>query len=185
MYQTNFLTVAVRKQLGVADPSNEKMKEVAAAGSHFRGEVINELIHLEQKIEICLARYFCRDTDRQQEFLWSVLRQRPMTMNHKATLLLFILKDSLSVDISVVKGQLEELMTIRNRLAHGDVIYDVATDTLEASYRERKEPCYLKLNDEMKRQIDGKAKDVDIFLNNLMKRAEFAEPGTGSNGYPR
>ena len=120
MHQTGFFTVTIRYPAGTHPTlSHEKLEEVNETASRFRGEVINELVHLEHKIETCLKNYFCRDTCRGEEFLWLILRARPMHMSNKTTLLLAILEDTLSIDVSKMREMLEYLTKMRNRLAHG------------------------------------------------------------------
>ena len=59
MYSTKFFTLAIRgpRDAGV-DISDERAQEIFSTAAQFRGEVINELIHLENKIELLLSRYF-------------------------------------------------------------------------------------------------------------------------------
>jgi hypothetical protein len=99
------------------DISDERAQEIFSTAAQFRGEVINELIHLENKIELLLSRYFCSTKAKQNVFRWNVLRAR-LRFKDKAELLFELLKDELNIECSTVKGRLTELTTIRNNLAH-------------------------------------------------------------------
>lgn len=59
MYSTKFFTLTLRgpKAAG-ADISDDQAQKIFSTAAQFRGEVINELIHLENKIELLLSRYF-------------------------------------------------------------------------------------------------------------------------------
>ena len=173
MYSTGYFTITCRAPTGVDwHFPDEKAEEIATTGGRFRGEVINELIHLEHKIELLLARYFCPNKTKQQFFLWNLLRGRVLQFKNKTTILFSLLKDELAIDPSVAKGHLTELATIRNRLAHADAVYDVSTDTLHFVYRSGE----YKVGDAFKGEIDSKVKAVDEFLNGLLLRPEFSEP---------
>lgn len=82
-------------------------KEIATTGGRFRGEVINEMIHLEHKIEVLLTRYFCADSKKSRFFLWSVLRARMLQFKDKAEILFSVLKEELVIEASTAKRPLD------------------------------------------------------------------------------
>lgn len=77
MYSTKFFTLAIRgpKDAG-AGICEDQAQKIFSTAAQFRGEVINELIHLENKIELLLSRYFCSTKGKQNVFRWNVLRAR-------------------------------------------------------------------------------------------------------------
>jgi hypothetical protein len=171
MYSTKFFTLAIRgpKDAGT-DISEERAQEIFSTAAQFRGEVINELIHLENKIELLLSRYFCSTKAKQNVFRWNVLRAR-LRFRDKAELLFELLKDELNIECSTVKGHLTELTTIRNNLAHGDAVFDISAATLHFGHRKGE----YTVGDSFKGEIDGKVQSVDAFLNDLLKDQRFAE----------
>jgi hypothetical protein len=99
-----------------------------------------------------------------------VLRAR-LRFKDKAELLFDLLKDELNIECSTVKGHVSELTTIRNRLAHGDAVFDLSTDTLYFDFQKGE---YI-VGDSFKGEIDAKVQSVDTFVNDLLKDQRFAE----------
>ena len=165
MYSTKFFTLTLRgpKDAG-ADISDDQAQKMFSTAAQFRGEVINELIHLENKIELLLSRYFGSTKAKQNFFRWNVLRAR-LRFKDKAELLFELLKDELNIECSTVKGRLTELTTIRNNLAHGDAVFDISTATLHFGHRKGE----YTVGDSFKGEIDAKVQSVDTFLSDLLK----------------
>ena len=164
MYSTKFFTLAIRgpRDAGV-DISDDQAQKIFSTAAQFRGEVINELIHLENKIELLLSRYFCSTKGKQNVFRWNVLRAR-LRFKDKAELLFELLKDELNIECSTVKGRLTELTTIRINLAHGDAVFDSSTATLHFGHRKGE----YTVGDSFKGEIDAKVQSVDTFLSDLL-----------------
>lgn len=146
----------------------DKAEQLVQTGSKFRGDIINEMIHLEHKIERFLESYFCVEKSKRDNFLWLILRHRSMTFSNKVRVFFSILKDTLNMDISGIKSNLDDLITIRNRLAHGDLAYDSGDDALKISYKDGKDMKFLVLTAALKGDVDDKVKNVDHFLNRLL-----------------
>ena len=171
MYSTKYFTLTLRGPKDAsADISDDQAQKIYSTAAQFRGEVINELIHLENKIELLLSRYFGSTIAKQNFFRWNVLRSR-LQFKYKAVLLFDLLKGELKIECSTVKGHVSELTTIRNRLAHGDVVFDISTATLCFDFRKGE---YI-VGDSFKGEIDAKVQSVDTFLSDLLKDQRFAE----------
>jgi hypothetical protein len=172
MYSTKFFTLATRgpKDAGL-DISDDKAQEIASTAAQFRGEVINELIHLEHKVELLLSRFHCSTKAKQDFFLWKVLRRKYLLEFSEKTELLFDVLKELDIEYSTVKGHLTGLTTIRNRLAHGDAVFDTSTATLHFVFLKGE---YI-VDESFKGEIDEKVQSIDTFLNDLLNDQRFAE----------
>ena len=168
MFDASYFTITIQH-----DPdqpieiSHEEAQRLLQAGNKFRGDVINELIHLEHKIERFIVGYFCDDARKRDDLLWLILRHRSMNFRNKVRVLFSILKDAMNMDVTAAQKNLEHLTEIRNRLAHGDLIYDVRKSDLKISYREGKNLKFLILTEALRADLDAKVQNVDEYLNRL------------------
>jgi hypothetical protein len=147
-----------------AQLSDEKTEELLQAASRFRGDVINQIVVIEGKVDQCLANYFCDDHKKKDDLLWLVLRQRAIGFSSKLGVLSAITKDT------SIQADADYLNSVRNAFAHSVLVYDVPNDQLKLWDGENLK--FVVLSDNLQAEIDEYVTRVDEFLNRLLAKQE-------------
>lgn len=98
-----------------------KFMEYDAKANQRRGEILNRCITMERMLDGVLAKYFCLDDDKKQEFLGLVLYTGKLGFKAKVTIFKTLFKDK----FDDIKEDVEEniktcfkILDKRNALAH-------------------------------------------------------------------
>ncbi|MGY4537020.1 hypothetical protein ACVW0P_001434 [Mucilaginibacter sp. UYNi724] len=101
--------------------SKKKLKDLTVDAIVLRGGLINEVILLEKIIDNWLAKYFCNNEKRKNEFFDLILCHDRLTYSSKVAVFVFIIqshcKDFLKTYPYLAKD-LNEIAEKRNILAH-------------------------------------------------------------------
>ena len=143
---------------------DEKAEELLQAASRFRGEVINQIVIIEGKLDQYLGNYFCGDQQKKDDFLWLVLRQRPMNLSSKLRILYAITNDT------SIQADADYLNSMHNAFAHSVAVYNVPSDQLKLWGPGNLE--FVVLSDDLRAEIDEYVTRVDEFLNRLLTKQE-------------
>jgi hypothetical protein len=101
----------------MTDAKLNHLKDVAL----FRGFYINEIIKLEKLIDLFVAQFFCKNDEIAEDLLGMLLGTERISLNNKKNILFDIINKhfpELLIEFPDLKTDIQELITIRNVLAH-------------------------------------------------------------------
>jgi hypothetical protein len=150
MFESKHFTITLQTAPGEeADLPPEETQKLLEGVSRFRGDVINETIYIEYKLEKYLARNDPKKSDKLEK----------MTFAKKAKRFRSVAKEGPQDDLIYLVG-------FRNTLAHGKLIYEPQTGQLKIYNRKHSE--WVVLTEALRAEIDEKVIRVDEFLNGLI-----------------
>lgn len=147
--------------------TQEEIEQFAVQGNLLRGDVINELIHLEHKLEGVINSYFVVDSNKQTMFFEHVLKQRFFTLNEKIRIVLQI-ADSLvhdSEEIKKLKSIFGNVQRLRNKLAHGDFVLDANNKNASIEYHKGGKKVSELFNQKRVKEFEDNLFKINVFLD--------------------
>jgi hypothetical protein len=159
MFESNHFTI--RLQTGPDEDAYlppEKVQKLLKRASGFRGDVINQLVFIDDKLRQYLDRYFCDNPKKRDEL-------RSMTFNRIARVFRAIVAKK---NVPNPADDLIYLGQFRDSLAHGMLIYEPRTRQLKI--HNQKTGDLEALSTALRTEIDEKVIRVDEFLNGLLAK---------------
>jgi hypothetical protein len=144
-----------------ADLPGEETKKLVQEASKFRGDVVNQVVYIEDKLNQYFARYFHDNPEKSEK-----LQSRPF--DRKARQFRSIVRSTATNDVPGPQDDLIWLGELRNTLAHGKLIYEPRTGQLKIW--NRRTSHLIILTEALRAENDEKVIRVDEFLNGLLAK---------------
>lgn len=97
------------------------IQQIQLLGYQYRGQIINDLIHLERLMDEFLSRHFCSDTEKKKEFFELIIATERMSFSSKIQIFEFIFKKhhaTLTTKFPKIFSDIKNLNDERNIVAH-------------------------------------------------------------------
>ncbi len=138
------------------DPEPEEVRNLVEVGNRFRGNLINETVYIEDKLEKYLAKHFHNDPKKGNKL--------PEEMSFDQKLKEFRSTPAAN-NFPGLRDDLSYLNRLRNTLAHGKLIFEHRTGELKI-YNARHSRTVI-LTKALRAEIEEKVSRVEESLNRL------------------
>ena len=108
------------------------IQQIQLSGYSYRGQIINDLIHLERLMDEFLSRHFCNDSERKKEFFELIIANERMSFNSKIQVFEYVLKkhhNQIVIEYPDIFSDIKKLNEERNIVAH--YLLDTSTDGIK------------------------------------------------------
>ena len=162
MFESKHFTITFQTAPGEdADLPGEEAQKLVQEASRFRGDVVNQVVYIEDKLNQYFARYFHDSSEKSEK-----LQSRPF--DRKARRFRSIVRGAATNDVPGPEDDLIWLGELRNTRAHGKLIYEPRTGQLKIW--NRRTSHLIILTESLRTEIDEKVTRVDVLLNGLLAK---------------